>query len=164
MCVGVNEVMRAIERRRVRLVVACKEVRPVALVQHIPVAAHAHGLAFCALPDAGPGLGDVLGVRTVGALGFLKPEPGRPPDAGVEALVALIEAKAPPLAVPWIPRGIAAREPAEGPPAPPPAPALEPLAVKPVSHDFNPKGSRKESRPARRHQKEPNPPPLLRQE
>mmetsp|Transcript_30050 Transcript_30050/g.48560 ORF Transcript_30050/g.48560 Transcript_30050/m.48560 type:complete len:200 (-) Transcript_30050:328-927(-) len=141
LALGVNEVMRALERNELRLVVVCKEVKPVSLVQHIPIAAHVRDVPICTVPDAGLILGQTFGLRTLAAIGFKNCV-----DSSIDAVVSLALSIAVPSVISWVPRGIALGNNVQ-------TPIYLPQQSVQLSYKLNAKNSRKAIRQRQKEQK-----------
>lgn len=73
-CIGINEVTRALEKGQLSLIFICRDVKPPRLVEHIAVLAALRGVPFFVLPKASTSLGRSLGLQRVAALGFCASE------------------------------------------------------------------------------------------
>lgn len=64
-------VTKALEKNRLSVVVICKDVEPIKLVQHIPLLAYLHSTPLCVLGgDASATLGAIFGIRSLIVFGI----------------------------------------------------------------------------------------------
>jgi ribonucleases P/MRP protein subunit RPP38 len=71
-CLGVNEVSRALEKNQLCLVLCCNQVQPQLVVKHLPYLCYLRNIPLCtlSLPTSPFRLGRIFGVRTTLAVGF----------------------------------------------------------------------------------------------
>jgi len=101
MCFGINEVTRGLEREKLRLVIVCKDVQPLILIQHLPVLAKIKGVPLCPLSNSTAHFAKLFGMRSIVAFGFKVHEDNSTPDI-FGLLVESIIAKVPPIGISWL--------------------------------------------------------------
>lgn len=67
---GINAVTKALEKKQLSLVVVCKSVNPISIIQHLPVLCHRSGTVLSPIPEKSEGLGQLFGMKTLVAVGF----------------------------------------------------------------------------------------------
>jgi len=97
---GINEVTKAMEENKAKLVVACKDVAPV-IIQHLPVLAFLQKVPFCAIQTTNQTtpirLGEIFGLKRV--IAFAVSADG---EAKCQELIQFVKKNAATLSIPWL--------------------------------------------------------------
>mmetsp|Transcript_34828 Transcript_34828/g.54440 ORF Transcript_34828/g.54440 Transcript_34828/m.54440 type:complete len:310 (+) Transcript_34828:146-1075(+) len=117
-CVGLNEVTRALEKGELSAVIVCKDPQPKFLVQHLPPAAALGKALLCAIGETSEGLGRLLGAPSAVAIGFRRNPrllnlvehqidadltlEEQETEHHVTSVVQFLASKTPKLEIPWI--------------------------------------------------------------
>lgn len=101
LAIGLNEVTKALERNRLRLLLVCKSVRPQHMTDHLIALSATRGVPTCQVPRLSESVSGLLGLKSVLALGFRQcsPEDGEMFKDVIDA----IKPRVPPLEVAWLP-------------------------------------------------------------
>lgn len=100
LAIGINEVTKALERNQLQLLLVCKSVRPQHMVNHLITLSATRDVPACQVPRLSESLAELLGLKSVLALGF-KQCPSEEKDIFRETADAL-KPKVPSLEVDWL--------------------------------------------------------------
>lgn len=106
LAIGINEVTKALERNQLQLLLVCKSVRPQHMVNHLITLSATRDVPACQVPRLSESLAELLGLKSVLALGF-RQCPSEEKDIFRETADAL-KPRVPSLEVDWL-KGEAAR-------------------------------------------------------
>ncbi|KAK2910246.1 ribonuclease P protein subunit p38 [Channa argus] len=70
LAIGINEVTKALERNELKLVLVCKSVKPKHMTSHLIALSATRGVPACQVPRLSQSVSEVLGLKSVLALGF----------------------------------------------------------------------------------------------
>ncbi|KAM6967475.1 ribonuclease P protein subunit p38 [Aplochiton taeniatus] len=101
LAIGINEVTKALERNKLRLVLVCKSVKPPHMTSHLITLGRTRQVPACQVPRLSECVSRLLGLKCVLALGF-KCCDGELDDTFADTVAAIVP-KVPPLNVTWIP-------------------------------------------------------------
>lgn len=100
LAIGINEVTKALERNKLKLVLVCKSVRPKHMTNHLIALSATRGVPACQVPRLSESVSKHLGLKSVLALGFRR---GAGKDDEVFAdTVDAIKPRVPSLDVAWL--------------------------------------------------------------
>ncbi|KAI0566557.1 Ribosomal protein L7A/L8 [Gracilaria domingensis] len=100
---GINEVTRALEKKKVELVIVSRDVTPSFLITHIPVLCFLNSATLVVLSGDGTELGHILGTRRLLALCILKEISGNSEKSqSVDFLVEKLKPYSVVLDYPWL--------------------------------------------------------------
>ncbi|KAK7886786.1 hypothetical protein WMY93_026407 [Mugilogobius chulae] len=77
LAIGINEVTRALERNELQLVLVCKSVKPRHMTEHLITLSASRAVPACQVPRLSATVGQPLGLKSVLALGFRRPQEGQ---------------------------------------------------------------------------------------
>eukprot|EP01102_Stenamoeba_stenopodia_P014252 TRINITY_DN4709_c0_g1_i2.p2 TRINITY_DN4709_c0_g1~~TRINITY_DN4709_c0_g1_i2.p2 ORF type:complete len:169 (-),score=42.18 TRINITY_DN4709_c0_g1_i2:341-847(-) len=97
---GINEVTKAMETNKAKLVIVCKDVAPI-IIQHLPILAFLQKIPFCAIQTANQTtptrLGEIFGVKST--IAFAVSEEG---ESTFQELIQFVKNNASTLSIPWL--------------------------------------------------------------
>lgn len=70
LAIGINEVTKALEKNELKLVLVCKSVKPKHMTSHLIGLSVTRGVPACQVPRLSQSVSEVLGLKSVLALGF----------------------------------------------------------------------------------------------
>ncbi|XP_041649050.1 ribonuclease P protein subunit p38 [Cheilinus undulatus] len=103
LAIGINEVTKAVERNELKLLLVCKSVKPKHMTDHLIALSATRGVPACQVPRLSQSLSELLGLKSVLALGFR--HCASQGDEVFTNTVEAITAKVPSLDVAWLQGG-----------------------------------------------------------
>lgn len=100
LAIGINEVTKALERNKLKLLLVCKSVRPKHMTNHLIALSVSRGVPACQVPRLSQSLSAPLGLKSVLALGF-RQSASKDEEIFSETIEA-IKPKVPLLDVAWL--------------------------------------------------------------
>ncbi|KAM8825770.1 ribonuclease P protein subunit p38 isoform 1-T2 [Synchiropus picturatus] len=100
LAIGINEVTKALERNKLKLVFVCKSVRPKHMISHLIPLSATRGVPACQVPRLSQSISEPLGLKSVLALGIR--ECASQEEEIFTDIVAAITPRVPPLNVSWV--------------------------------------------------------------
>ncbi|XP_035693923.1 ribonuclease P protein subunit p38-like [Branchiostoma floridae] len=97
---GINEVTKALEKDRLRLVLVCRSVKPALMTQHLVLLSAVRRVPALCLSGLSETVAPILNFRTVAAMGFKKTSPKD--DKTFDPLVEFVTSRTPPIKIPWL--------------------------------------------------------------
>ncbi|XP_078614726.1 ribonuclease P protein subunit p38-like [Branchiostoma floridae x Branchiostoma japonicum] len=97
---GINEVTKALEKDRLRLVLVCRSVKPALMTQHLVLLSAVRRVPALCLSGLSETVAPILNFRTVAAMGFKKTSPED--DKTFDPLVEFVTSRTPPIKIPWL--------------------------------------------------------------
>ncbi len=97
LAIGINEVTKALERNELRLLLVCKSVKPTHITDHLIALSATRGVPACQVPRLSQSVSELLGLKSVLALGFKQCDGEAFTDT-----VNAISARVPSLDVAWL--------------------------------------------------------------
>lgn len=70
LAIGINEVTKALERNKLKLLLVCKSVKPSHMTDHLITLSATRGVPACQVPRLSQSVSEPLGLKSVLALGF----------------------------------------------------------------------------------------------
>ncbi|XP_008297775.1 ribonuclease P protein subunit p38 [Stegastes partitus] len=107
LAIGINEVTKALERNQLRLLLVCKSVKPNHMTNHLIALSASRGVPACQLPRLSQSVSELLGLKSVLALGFK--QSGSTDKEVFEDTVEAIRHRVPSVKVSWL-QGEASRD------------------------------------------------------
>ncbi|XP_072317372.1 ribonuclease P protein subunit p38 [Eucyclogobius newberryi] len=77
LAIGINEVTRALERNELQLLLVCKSVKPQHMTEHLIALSASRAVPACQVPRLSATVCESLGLKSVLALGFRRPQEGQ---------------------------------------------------------------------------------------
>ncbi|XP_070690958.1 ribonuclease P protein subunit p38 [Pempheris klunzingeri] len=100
LAIGINEVTKALERNKLRLLLVCKSVKPQHMTNHLITLSTSRGVPACQVPRLSQSMSEPLGLKSVLALGFR--QCASKDDEAFTDTVEAITPRVPPLDVAWL--------------------------------------------------------------
>ncbi|CAH1245516.1 RPP38 [Branchiostoma lanceolatum] len=97
---GINEVTKALEKDRLRLVLVCRSVKPALMTQHLVLLSAVRRVPALCLSGLSETVAPILNFRTVAAMGFKKTS--AEDDRTFDPLVEFVTARTPPIKISWL--------------------------------------------------------------
>ncbi|XP_066266190.1 ribonuclease P protein subunit p38-like [Branchiostoma lanceolatum] len=97
---GINEVTKALEKDRLRLVLVCRSVKPALMTQHLVLLSAVRRVPALCLSGLSETVAPILNFRTVAAMGFKKTSAEH--DTTFDPLVEFVTARTPPIQISWL--------------------------------------------------------------
>ncbi|XP_078694992.1 ribonuclease P protein subunit p38-like [Branchiostoma floridae x Branchiostoma belcheri] len=97
---GINEVTKALEKDRLRLVLVCRSVKPALMTQHLFLLSAVRCVPALCLSGLSETVAPILNFRTVAAMGFKKTS--TEDNTTFDPLVEFVTARTPPIKISWL--------------------------------------------------------------
>ncbi|XP_038567418.1 ribonuclease P protein subunit p38 [Micropterus salmoides] len=104
LAIGINEVTKALERNKLKLLLVCKSVKPKHMTDHLIALSATRGVPACQVPRLSQSVSELLGLKSVLALGFRRC--ASKDDEAFADIVDAIAPRVPSLDVAWL-QGVA---------------------------------------------------------
>lgn len=100
LAIGINEVTKALERNKLKLLLVCKSVKPSHMTNHLITLSATRGVPACQVPRLSQSMSEPLGLKSVLALGFKECAPKE--DDVFADTVKVITPRVPSQSITWL--------------------------------------------------------------